>query len=518
MTRIVTTRPPDGPTASRFYREGYWRPALPAGDRLSHISAGGTRTALVDNNLHWTYQDLSGAVRTSARSMKAAGVTSDDAVLIVAPLTNAAAASYLATQLIGNVAVLLDRRCGMADVDTAFAAAPKIAWATRADATRLHLDARCPVLYLDNDAECTDSAPEDLAHIIDPDVASLVVFTSGTTSSPKGVVHTRNSLRCGVANMTAAMNVTGEDGFFLSSPLASITGVLQLETALAIHAAVILEDRFESSASLERLRRNRATLLGGAPIICDELFAECQRQNIDQLSLRCIALGGSMITQPVLANARRFGIEPVRVYGSSEAPFSTATQLGSGAALEDEGTALPGVEVAVGDSDELLIRGPHQFHGYLDTGDNDSGFSGQWVRTGDQAVIDDAHRVRISGRLKDVAIRKGMKVSLTEIDAAAAALGDCAAYAIADPATGERAALAIYPRSQSTLSYSAVTQQLLEFGLAKWKLPEQIVIWNRPLPRTPSGKVVRRQLSSAEQDCQTFYAPRLTRTAPSEEE
>ena len=107
-------------------------------------------------------------------------------------------------------------------------------------------------------------------------------------------------------------------------------------------------------------------------------------------------------------------IEAVRVYGSSEVPFSTATTLGNSEVASDEGTPLPGVDIAIrdaGGADELIIRGPHQFHGYLDPADNDEAFSDGWVRTGDQANIRGG-RVTIKGRLKEIAIRKGSKISL----------------------------------------------------------------------------------------------------------
>jgi acyl-CoA synthetase (AMP-forming)/AMP-acid ligase II len=465
----------------------------------------------VDAEKQWNYLELTAAVHCAARGMSQAGATADDAVVVLAPLTNEAVATYLGAVLTGSVVVLVDRRCGRADIDMVCAAtAPRLVWSTGEHTARLGLGDRLPVLDLGTVTPADVSrGAYGLDRILDPDVASVLVFTSGTTSAPKGVIHTRNSLRCGCANMAVALDFTAGDAFFLSSPLASITGVLQLETALGVHGSVILEERFSPAESLQRLRGHGGTVLGGAPIICEELFAECRRQQIEELPLRCIALGGSMITQPVLDTARRFGILPVRVYGSSEAPFSTATSLESVSMLDDEGIALAGVETTIGASGELLVRGPHTFHGYLDPADNETAFTGEWVRTGDVATIDHG-RVRITGRIKDVAIRKGMKISLAELDAAAAQFGDCAVYALDDPATGERVVLAIQGQPGFDASLSAVTTQLLEAGLAKWKLPEQIVVWDCPLPRTPTGKVIRRDLAADSANRPTFYAARLT--------
>jgi acyl-CoA synthetase (AMP-forming)/AMP-acid ligase II len=336
----------------------------------------------------------------------------------------------------------------------------------------------------------------------------VVLFTSGTTSTPKAVIHTMNSLRCGAANMIAALDIGPDDAFFLSSPLASITGVLQLESALTARAKLILEDKFSPERSLQRVCEHDATVMGGAPFLAEAIFDEAARQDLP-LPLRCIAVGGSMVPRTVLDKAATFGIEAVRVYGSSEVPFSTATTPHAKDTPRDDGVPMPGVEVGLqGPDDELVVRGPHQFHGYLEPAHNIDAFRDGWVRTGDQADVDDG-RVRIKGRLKEVVVRKGMKISLTEIDSAAVGLGECAGFGIPDDTTGERLALAVRDGTVRNLSYPSVVEHLTLAGLAKWKLPEQIVLWDGPLPRTASGKINRRELSDESHHLRSLYAPRL---------
>ena len=343
-------------------------------------------------------------------------------------------------------------------------------------------------------------------YLVDPDAAAVVVFTSGTTSTPKGVIHTVNSLRCGVANMVDALHLDARDTLFLASPVASITGVLQLESALSVGARVVLAERFSPEHAFEQVQATGATVIGGAPVIAEAVFAEADRRGLTSLPLRCIALGGAMIPPTVVESANRFGVRVVRVYGSSEVPFSTSTALD--AYSSDDGVALPGVDVAIGDSGELLISGPHQFHGYLDPVHNDESFDGDQVRTGDLAELLTDHRIRITGRLKEIVIRKGKKISLPEIDLAATGLGECAAFAVPDEQTGERLALAI--RGTTTaVTYQAVRDELTAVGLAVWKLPEQIVVWSGEFPRTPSGKVIRRALADETRWSEVLYAPRL---------
>ncbi|MBJ7337205.1 class I adenylate-forming enzyme family protein [Mycolicibacterium sp.] len=510
MTRRGT-HPPSPQESERYRQAGHWLPPRTAAEHVLDLSTGGSRTAVVDDASAWTYAQLAAAVDNVRGLLAQSDVTADDAVLIVAPLRNAAVAAYLGALYHGCVAVLLDRRTGTADVANAVASAqPRVALAFDDDSRRLGLPRHSRVLSLDGVVAQPSglSAPDSA---VDPDATATVVFTSGTTSAPKGVVHTINSLRCGAANMVEALQIGADDAFFLSSPLASITGVLQLHSAITVYAKVILEENFSAASALDRVRDHGATVIGGAPVIAETVFAEAERRN-ESLDLRCIAVGGSMIPQAVLASAARFGVRAVRVYGSSEAPFSTATALEGADSAADDGVPMAGVEIAIrdaGDTDELVVRGPHQFHGYLDASQNADAFADDWVRTGDQADIESG-RMRIKGRLKEVVVRKGMKISMAEIDGAASGLGDCVAFGMADEETGERLVLAIRAPATAEVGYADVVAHLMGVGLAKWKLPEQIVVWDGAYPRTASGKIIRQRLVDTSRHMRTFYAPRIS--------
>ncbi len=500
---------PSADAAECYRQAGYWLPARTVGQHVDALSSGGERVAVIDETSQWTYTQLVAATNGVRALLNRRGVRAGDTVLILAPLRNEAVAAYFGTLHCGAVAILLDRRCGQSDVINACRVAqPRLSLAFDADARRLNLTEHCSVESLDGIAPLGESALADET-VLNPDAPAVVVFTSGTTSTPKGVIHTLNSLRCGAANMANALGVGADDAFLLASPMAGITGVVQLESAFTSQAKVVLQDHFSAGAALDCVQRHSATIIGGAPVIAESVFAEADKRRCTGLPLRCIAVGGARIPRKLLNTAARFGVEAVRVYGSSEVPFSTATTLGNSEGASDDGTPLPGVDIAIrdaGGADELIIRGPHQFHGYLDPADNDEAFSGGWVRTGDQANIRGG-RVTIKGRLKEIAIRKGSKISLAEIDTAAECLGECAAFAVPDHATGERLGLAI--RTTDDITYEAVIERLTVAGLAKWKLPEQIVVWDTDLPRTPSGKIIRQQLVDGATSHRCLYAPRI---------
>jgi acyl-CoA synthetase (AMP-forming)/AMP-acid ligase II len=157
------------------------------------------------------------------------------------------------------------------------------------------------------------------------------------------------------------------------------------------------------------------------------------------------------------------------------------------------------VEVRIGskaDPGECCLRGPHLFLGYVDPDDDASAFDDDWFRTGDLAELRDG-RLKITGRIKDIVIRNGLNIPIAEVDGMVAALpgvAQCAGYGVADPATGERLAMAVRMRDGTTLEFDAMVDGLVAAGLAKWKIPEELVVWDEALPETASGKVQRNQL------------------------
>ena len=193
----------------------------------------------------------------------------------------------------------------------------------------------------------------------DPDASRLVLFTSGTTSTPKGVVHTGRSLRAGVECFLAMTGLGPDDRLFLVSPLASITGVLQaLELAPTVGAAVVLEPTFADEATLDLVIESGATFYGGPDLVLDRVLASAARRGVG-VPLRLAALGGTMLRRELVDRAERdFGIRVVRVYGSSEAPCSAGTrpEEPDDLRLHDEGTPGPGVEVRVSDDGGRAAR------------------------------------------------------------------------------------------------------------------------------------------------------------------
>jgi acyl-CoA synthetase (AMP-forming)/AMP-acid ligase II len=265
----------------------------------------------------------------------------------------------------------------------------------------------------------------------------------------------------------------------------------------------VLEDHFDPDRSLDRIDAAAANLLGGAPVIAERLLRAAEALSDHRIALRTLALGGAMLPRPMLEQATdHFGIEIARVYGSSEMPCATGSvpEDDRERRLADDGRLMPGTEVRIGSADspqEGLLRGPAGCLGYVDPEDDVAAFRDGWFRTGDLVDLSDAGRLTVVGRLKEVVTRNGLKISLNEIDAALAGIpsvDEHACFAVPDPETGERLAVAIRPAPGATVHLDDVVRHLEAAGTARRKLPEQLVTWSGPLPRTPSGKVVRARL------------------------
>lgn len=511
----VPPMPPDVPGG--YVALGWWDEAGLRDGLERHARRAPARVALADATVSWTYEQLETQVARAVEGLAEYGITDGVPVLVIAPLIAEAVVAYHAIIRCGGIAVMLDRRCGQADVRHALDLVDAaLIVTTPALAGRLDLAGTGRPVRSFGSLGQRPGGRRDWPEP-DPRQPRVVVFTSGTTSRPKAVVHSLNTIRAGARSMASALELTSDDAAFLSTPVASITGLVQVHLTLDRGAQLILEDHFEPAASLGRLRSRRATVLGGAPIIIEELFRQAAEQEVPALPLRAICLGGTMIPRPVLARAiERFGITPVRVYGSSETPCATTTAPADHGDLRvaDDGVPALGTELRIDGPrpGELLVRGAMRFLGYLDPADNRDAFvAGGWFRTGDLGAFDGG-RVTITGRVKEIVSRKGMKISLAEIDEAALALAgvqEAASYGVPDPETGERLVLALRCADVNDASFETIVGQLRAGGLATWKLPEQVVFWGRPLPRTASGKILRSGLAAGADGQPTGSAPRL---------
>ncbi|MDX1873852.1 AMP-binding protein [Mycolicibacterium sp. 120266] len=486
----------------RYRAAGFWS-AAPVDLLREAARRYPDSTALVERGVALSYGHLDAAVDSSARAMAAAGVEPGEPVVVVAGNDVSSVITLHAAARVDAVTLLVARSSGAAailDIAARSGALHGVApgWAS----PESELGGPCRWLGAPSAATV-----ETLEHGVAPpvraaDEPSLVLYTSGTTSRPKGVIHSHSTLIKAARNYIAAAGLGPSDRVLLISPMASVTGVLQaVYIAPLLGIPVVLEDAWSPAGTADLLLATDATWYGGPDRLLDRLLDEIGRRR-GEVPLRAVYLGGTTLDRRIVERVEKdFGIVVMRAYGSSEVPVSTSGRRDEPAAVRhaDDGAPLADVDVRVGSSvepTECCITGPHTFLGYTDAADDAVAFDDGWFRTGDVAELVDG-RVRIVGRLKDIVIRNGLKIPAAEVDEAVArvpGVSECAAFPVPDATTGEHLAVAVVLEPGVSLSLPDIVAALTAAGLPKYKLPEEIVYWDRPLPLNANGKVQRNML------------------------
>jgi cyclohexanecarboxylate-CoA ligase len=345
-------------------------------------------------------------------------------------------------------------------------------------------------------------------HADDP---MLLMFTSGTTAHPKGVVHTHNTLDYECRSIIEVYGLGPDDVVFMPSPVTHITGLLYgLLMPAMLRTRVVLQDVWDATAALRLIERQRCSFTMAATPFLHGLVHHRDLASFDVTSMRVFACGGADVPPALIRQAgERLGITATRVYGSTEFPtLSTSppdappdkragTDGRAIGAAEYRVVDDAGADLRVGQAGELLVRGPELFPGYLAASDNDGAFTPDgWFRTGDLAVADPDGYVSIRGRKKDIILRGGENISATEVENLLfehPAVREAAVVAMPDPVLTERACAFVVPEAGQTPTLPELTAFLLGQQLAKQKLPERLELVAE-LPKTQSGKVQKFRL------------------------
>ena len=332
-----------------------------------------------------------------------------------------------------------------------------------------------------------------------PDAVALVLWTSGTTAGPKGVLHSTTTLMAECESISRFHRLTADEVFVAPAPVAHISGLLYgVMVPMWLGATSVLIERWSPEEFLAAVERERGTFCGGPPTFLQGAVDAPDLDRYDVSSLRIFPTGGADVPPDLIQRAiDRLGVRTGRGYGSTEFPSITSS-AGPDEVLEQrvhtEGRPIGANQVHVRDG-EIWAKGPELFLGYVD-GSEEIDADG-WFRTGDLGELDDAGYLTIAGRLKDVIIRKGEKISAPEVEAALAAhpaVVDVAVVAEPDPERGELAcAVIVVAAGNAPPTVADLATFLADRGLARWKAPERVRVVDA-LPRTASGKVQKHLL------------------------
>jgi malonyl-CoA/methylmalonyl-CoA synthetase len=365
--------------------------------------------------------------------------------------------------------------------------------------------------------EAAPTAPA-LSQPADSDPA-LILYTSGTTGRPKGVVHTHGSLAAQIAAMIEAWGWRDDDRILPLLPLHHTPGLVNcLLTPLAAGACCeIGPARFDAAAVWRRLAAGGITVLMAVPTIYAKLLDALDAAPPDEAAawaegarrLRLAVSGSAALPAALFERWRAVaGEPPLERYGMTEIGMALSNPLAGERRAGAVGAPMPGVEVRIAGADgeavpdgtagELEVRGPQLFSGYWRRPDETAAAlrDGGWFRTGDAAVREGGV-YRLLGRLSvDVLKVGGYKLSALEIEAVLAehpAIAECAVVGAADPDYGQRVAAAVVPRAGSAELSLDELREWAGDRLAPYKLPTRLLVLAE-LPRNPLGKVTKPDL------------------------
>ncbi len=366
------------------------------------------------------------------------------------------------------------------------------------------------------DRELPEADPAVLVSFEPPTASTVrwIFYTSGTTANPKGVLHTDRSVAACAHRMNIRFDARSDDRNALVFPVTHIGGIAFLLGGLMAGYAHILVETFQAEASCALMAREGVTMAGAGPVFW-MTYVDEQRKHPDRKlfpALRALLGGGAPKSPTIHAEVREvLGVVLATGYGMTECPTAAHSSVNDpddilatdGYALDDSEIRIVGLDGRVcgpHEVGEIRVRGPMIFQGYLDPSEDAAAFDELgFHRSGDLGRLDERGALTVTGRVKDIIIRKGENISAKEIEDLLflhPAVADVAVIALPDRKRGELAcAVVVVAAGQSAPSLDELGAHCVAAGLTRRKLPEQLELVD-VLPRNPTGKVVKYELQA----------------------
>ncbi|MFE9991294.1 class I adenylate-forming enzyme family protein [Streptomyces sp. NPDC005381] len=336
-----------------------------------------------------------------------------------------------------------------------------------------------------------------------------IYWTSGTTSDPKGVLHTDRSLIAGGSCLAHALHLSADDVGSMAFPYAHIAGPDYTVMLLLYGFPAVMFEHFALPAALEEYRRHGVTVAGGSTAFYAMFLAEQRKRPGEPVlpALRLLAGGGAPKPPEVYhAVMREMGVQLTHGYGMTEvpmitmgAPDDTAENLATTEGRPPDGMEIRIVDAAgaprpAGVDGDVRLRGEAVCRGYLDPAQTAEAFDADgFLVTGDVGHLTESGHLVLTGRVKDIIIRKGENISAKEIEDLLhrhPAVGDVAVIGLPDAERGERVCAVVeQPPGSPGLTLAALTSYLRGEGLSVHKLPEQLEVVDA-LPRNETLRKV----------------------------
>jgi malonyl-CoA/methylmalonyl-CoA synthetase len=360
-------------------------------------------------------------------------------------------------------------------------------WITRAAAPASVLVVGPEVALAEGVAPALDTcAPED---------GAMLCYTSGTTGTPKGALLTHANVLSSPAALQLAWRWDPDDRLVLALPLFHMHGLgVGLHGTLLCGASVVLQSKFDPDAVFDAARAEHATLFFGVPTMYDRLARSPRVQELRALRL-CVSGSAPLPADLHARIAVEGGVTVLERYGLTETLMNSSNPYDGERRAGTVGFALPGVEIRLGDGDEILVRGPNVFGGYWEQPEaTRASFDADgWFATGDIGAFDADGYLSIVGRSKELIISGGFNVYPREVEDVLRAypgVADVAVVGTPSDEWGEVVTAVVV--ADGTLDRDALLQYAAG-ELAPFKRPREVRFVDE-LPRNALGKVLRHEL------------------------
>jgi len=513
----------DPAAARRYYAEGLWRDDTLYTLLEKHAAERPGAFALRDAGNRLTWRELLARVDAVAVDLDAAGLKRGERVAVWLPNRVEAVIVFLACARQGYVCnPSLHQNYTVAEIVTLLGRTRAAALFAQpgygADAKTA--DVFAAVKGLDF-LRRVYSVPDDFPTVPAPlapaegnaDAIVYLAFTSGTTGTPKGVMHSANTLLANARAMVEDWHHDASTILLSLSPLSHHIAIVAIAQALAAGMELVVYSPPPGRTPLDWIVETGASYVMGVPTHAMDILAELRRRGLDRLGeVKNFYMAGSVIPREVAQAFLDRDVIPQNVYGMSEnsshqytlpsdSPETIVATCGRACAayeirLWDQEN--PDIEVPPGQVGEIGGRGACLMLGYFDNqrATEDSFNRGGWFLSGDLGRFDAAGNLEIVGRKKDLIIRGGHNIHPARIEELAMrhkSVARCAAFAVADERLGEKLCLSVIYHEGESAHADEVLLHLHREGLSKYDMPEYFIAMEA-YPLTASGKILKREL------------------------
>ncbi|GGI04155.1 acyl-CoA synthetase [Egicoccus halophilus] len=495
---------------------------------------GAADLAVVHGEERLTYGDLERRVRRLANALASTGVGRGDRVAYLGPNHPAFVETLFATAALGAVFVPLNTRLAAAELAYMVRDAgvhtlvsdQRLATAIEATLTLAPVGHHVVVAHADGDVPAAPVAATDYASFVaggastpvdepvELDDLAMVMYTSGTTGEPKGVMITHGNLAWNTFNVLIDVDVSTEEVTLVSAPLFHTAALNQTFLPTFVKGGTsVLVGAFDPAETLELIARHRVTWMFGVPAMFQALTAAPGWAEADLSSVRAVEAGGAPVPEELIRTYQARGLTFMQGYGMTEASpgvlflraKDSLRKVGSAGApcffVDVDVVDTDGRSAAPGVAGEVVVQGPNVMRGYWNKPDATAAVLDEqgWFRSGDAAVRDDEGHLAIVDRMKDMFISGGENVYPAEVENALyehPAIAEVAVVGVPDERWGEVGRAYVVLRDGASFDLDEA-ERFLDGRLARYKRPRSVEVVPS-LPRNASGKLLKKALRTSD--------------------